>query len=409
MMAEKVIAIFGLIFVTSFVAKYIGPSLFGQIAFFTSLFQIVQVISQLGSDVVIFKRISINKTSGINLINSTLSVRVLVYFLFSLPILIYGFFTIHKDGYYFLIAVFISLFISSIDLYSVYYDSLLKSRVNTFINIAGLIISLLTRWFIAFFSLDPRFLVIPIIVSTLIPFLVRFYFFKRDNYSLMQINARKKRRYRRYLVLAGSTFVVSSISVTIYSKLSTLMLGFLTANSQVGIFSISSTLAGAWSFVALSFITSSFPAIFNEKDESIAIRKVANLAFVVILICLCVILGIYIFGEWFINIFYGEQYLNSYEPALILSFSTLLSLLGVISSRFIARHSGYLFLSKKSLFVTIVSLFLNFVLIYKYGVFGAVFAALITELLSLTILNYFYKHGMLLKVHLKFLSYKRVE
>ncbi|EEZ3694864.1 oligosaccharide flippase family protein, partial [Escherichia coli] len=58
MILEKAIAILGLIFVTSYVAKYVGTEIFGEIAYATSLFQIVQVVSQLGSDVLIFKRIS---------------------------------------------------------------------------------------------------------------------------------------------------------------------------------------------------------------------------------------------------------------------------------------------------------------------------------------------------------------
>ncbi|MBE0796893.1 oligosaccharide flippase family protein, partial [Escherichia coli] len=63
MMSEKIISIFGLIFVTSYVAKYVGPGTFGQISFSMSLFQIVQVIAQLGSSIIIFKRISKNKRS----------------------------------------------------------------------------------------------------------------------------------------------------------------------------------------------------------------------------------------------------------------------------------------------------------------------------------------------------------
>ncbi|MHA2484358.1 oligosaccharide flippase family protein [Escherichia coli] len=58
MMSEKIISLFGLIFVTSFVAKYVGAEVFGQIAFATSLFQIAMIIAQLGSDVIIFKRVS---------------------------------------------------------------------------------------------------------------------------------------------------------------------------------------------------------------------------------------------------------------------------------------------------------------------------------------------------------------
>jgi O-antigen/teichoic acid export membrane protein len=45
MISEKIISIFGLIFVTSFVAKYIGPENFGKLTFAGSLFAIVQTIS----------------------------------------------------------------------------------------------------------------------------------------------------------------------------------------------------------------------------------------------------------------------------------------------------------------------------------------------------------------------------
>ncbi|PAZ83487.1 polysaccharide biosynthesis protein, partial [Escherichia coli] len=77
MILEKAIAILGLIFVTSYVAKYVGTEIFGEIAYATSLFQIVQVVSQLGSDVLIFKRISKNTKSGIKLIQSTIFIRIM--------------------------------------------------------------------------------------------------------------------------------------------------------------------------------------------------------------------------------------------------------------------------------------------------------------------------------------------
>lgn len=50
-------------FVTSFVAKYIGPSRFGQLALAIAIFQVVQVVAQLGCDNIIFKRVSQNATS----------------------------------------------------------------------------------------------------------------------------------------------------------------------------------------------------------------------------------------------------------------------------------------------------------------------------------------------------------
>ncbi|HHL3485360.1 TPA: hypothetical protein ACQ53E_005176 [Klebsiella pneumoniae] len=79
MMSEKVITLFGLFFVTSFVAKYIGPSRFGQLALAIAIFQVVQVVAQLGCDNIIFKRVSQNATSGLKLIYSSFAIRAAIY------------------------------------------------------------------------------------------------------------------------------------------------------------------------------------------------------------------------------------------------------------------------------------------------------------------------------------------
>ena len=49
MMIEKCISIFGLIFVTSYVAKYIGPINFGKIALAATLFGFVQTLTWFGN------------------------------------------------------------------------------------------------------------------------------------------------------------------------------------------------------------------------------------------------------------------------------------------------------------------------------------------------------------------------
>jgi len=43
MMLEKIISMFGLIFVMSYVAKYIGPDNFGKIALATTIFTFVRL------------------------------------------------------------------------------------------------------------------------------------------------------------------------------------------------------------------------------------------------------------------------------------------------------------------------------------------------------------------------------
>jgi O-antigen/teichoic acid export membrane protein len=404
MMLEKVVSIFGLIFVTSFVAKYVGPSIFGEIAYATSLFQIIQVIAQLGSDVLIFKRVSRNENSGIKLINATVSLRGLVYFIASIPVLWYFYDKYDLTSFAYVFSVFLSCLFFSLDVFAIYNDAKLESKKNTVINMAGLLISLIIRWFIPFLKLNPLFLCVPIVLTSLIPFMVRLVAY-RKNFAIKPKFKRHKNKYIKYVLICGASLVVSTLSVAIYPRLGMLILGGIESSKAVGIFSVAATLAGSWAFVCNAFITSSLPGIFREKNEGETLTKAAGLSLIIIFISLAVIFGFYILGKFILELLYGNEFTTSYFPLLILCFSTFISLLGTISARIIAKYSGYTFLSKKMICVTLISVALNFVLIRLYGIIGAAIATLLTEVLSLTILNYFFRNGIIFKLHLATLSF----
>ncbi|MDI7001769.1 oligosaccharide flippase family protein [Klebsiella pneumoniae] len=401
MMAEKIISIFGVIFVTSFVAKYVGPDIFGQIAFATSLFQIAMIIAQFGSDVIIFKRVSKSEGSGIKLINSTISLRFLTYVLIAMPVILVSHKSGDARGLVFILACCISCLFSALDVVSIYYDARLESKKNTIINSAGLSICLILRWLVAILELDPMFLVIPIVLTGFLPFFLRRLSFRRISHKHRMIKAVYKRKYMKYLLSAGTAFVLSSISVAIYTRMSMLLLGYLYSNSIVGVFSVAVSLAASWSFICNAFITSNLPSVFSEKNDANAMEKAAKLNQIILMIGLPIILCVSFCGYYFIDLLYGQEFLAAYIPLVILSVSTLISSLGIISARFIARFSGYKFLSKKMLSVAFFSLIVNIPLIYFYGINGAAFATLITEVISLTLFNYLFKHGVVFKMHMR--------
>ncbi len=75
MMLEKFIGIFGVIFVMSYVAKYVGPENFGKIALATTLFTFVQTLTWFGNQEILFKRVSRNKNAGLQYLSSTQNIR----------------------------------------------------------------------------------------------------------------------------------------------------------------------------------------------------------------------------------------------------------------------------------------------------------------------------------------------
>ena len=86
--------------------------------------------------------------------------------------------------------------------------------------------------------------------------------FNRMENDGVNINRRKVFKYSRYLLLTGMTFVISAVSVAIYTRLSIWFLDYFYGKSYVGIFTIAVSLASSWSFVLLAINTYSFPQIF---------------------------------------------------------------------------------------------------------------------------------------------------
>lgn len=101
---------------------------------------------------------------------------------------------------------------------------------------------------------------------------------------------------------------------------------------------------------------------------------------------------------------YGGEYKGSITPCILLCFATLLSTLGMASSKIIIKFSGYRFLLFKTIFIMVLSMVLSFFLTLRFGLIGAASAVIITEAFSLTVVNYMFMQGFILLVHIEILK-----
>lgn len=398
-MSEKLVSIIGLIFVTSFVAKYVGPKIFGEISFATSLFQIVQIISQFGSDIIIFKRIGKNKTSGVKLIVSTVYLRLTTYILITFPVILYYWLFAHEFGFIFIVGCMLSCFFMAMDVFAIYNDATLNSKVNTIVNVAALIVCLFLRWLIAYLELEPRFLVVPIILTGFIPFVIRWFYFRKKIGREIKVKNKNQVRYIKYMFCVGSTFVISTISGAIYTRMSMLILGVMTNQIYVGIYAVAVSLSACWTFVCNAFITSTLPGLFSEKKDDKVLNGFSKLLLLVFIMSLPFLFFMIFLGKYLIGYLYGNAFTDAYIPLIILTLAAVISMLGTVSARLIAKYSGYSFLSKKSLCVVFTSGLINIPLIYQYGIIGAAVATFLTELISMSIYNYPFKNRIVFYMH----------
>lgn len=396
MMLEKVISIFGLIFVTSYVAKYIGPTNFGKIALATTLFTFVQTLTWFGNQEILFKRVSKNHQSGLNYLSNTQKIRFYLFLLMSLPILFALYVFTDLLTLVFGIATALATYFITQDIYAVYNNAVLHSYINAIVNMVGLSIALAVRYVIVLFEMEYAYLSIPIVLVTLIPYLLKRYWFNRS----LKTPILNQQKYRKYYFLAGGSLVISTLAVSFYTQITSLMLAKLTSLKDLGIYAVAVTLGTAWSFINFAVITSVLSKIYREKSHYESYVMVAKLNLVILAVSLSVVAVLGLLGQWIIEKLYGTAYQDAYKLLIILALSTMLSGLGTIAARLMVKEESYAYISKKMLFVALSALPISYGMIYVYGLIGAAYSVFIIELLSLTVFNYFYKDGLIFKIHL---------
>lgn len=395
MMSEKLLSIFGLIFVTSFVARYIGPENFGKLTFATSIFAIVQTIALFGSDNIIFQKTSKNPKTGERIIRAMMPVRNILYAIFATIVLTYLYFTVDHLTFVFSIASCVAMYFALHDVYSIYFNATLQSYINTICNIVAIIVSLILRFGVAHFELPISFLSIPIVIITLVPFLMRYIWFQRKK-TLGTLGALGD--HRRYMLKVGKKLIIYSLSIAIFTKTSQLFLG-LKSQHDLGIYTVAMTLGASFYFVLNALISSFFTQIYAQKDFDISQSMVARLNTLIATISLAACAFFAFFGHWIIKSFYGVAYQEANQILIFATIVTLFSGLSTIAEKYLMKFNAYDYLHKKTMYLVIFNIIITFSAVHLYSLYGAIFAILLTEMMSVTVFNYFYKNGLIFDVH----------
>lgn len=402
MLIEKAISLFGLIFIISAVAKYTGPSIYGEISLAASIFIVIKTIAQLGLDQIFFKYISQKKQFHFLFFKNASQLISIIYLILSVIIIFISYFHASPTGFYFILATFLAYYFNSIDLLNAYYEGMLLSKINVFANVIGLLISLVMRWAIVVLEVDYIYLCVPIVMMTLVPFLIKVLFYYKKYLVSSKMVLRKTVKNKRYMVYflgAGFPLMLAVITATINGQASNFLLGYLENTASVGIFSIAFVLAGAWCIVPTTLIMSYMTSIYsvNNNDYLTYIKISSKILKNISLLSLFIVLVLYVFSPYFINWLYGKEFSQSIQVFQFLVFFQLLWVINFLFSRIIIKFNGFRFLAIKSVMLCVLNIMISYIFIKEKGVIGAAVALIIVESLSL-VANFLFKPAKFLNV-----------
>lgn len=388
-------------------ARYLGVSIYGTLSLSLVIISFLKVINVAGLNQGIKKYIPLyfenNKSEANNLL-----IGSMVYIIATGILLIILNFFFGKYGIFFLknenIYLAISILILSLPFYGIskivnsYLLAIKKAKVSYLLNNA-LYPSILL--FFVFCVLNLKSSLITVSLAFLAAAVVTFGFslFFLFKYKILQITKVNK-------ILPPFSFLKFSLTLGLMGMLSLfliridiIMVGYFLSSKDVGFYKAAFTIAVLVSFL-LPIINNIFPplisSLYTKSDLSslsslykLTTRWVTTFGLFIYLLFLFI-------GKDLLKVF-GANFVEAYDILLVLGLAQIVNI-SVGSAGFMLSMSGS---QKKELLnviiVIILNLFLNIILIKRYGVIGAAFATAI----AITLVNLI----RLIQVYMKFKIY----
>lgn len=182
--------------------------------------------------------------------------------------------------------------------------------------------------------------------------------------------------------------VFSSLGVVASTYADRLMIKEMLSFSELGEYSVAARLASGMTLLTIGFQSALAPLIYSQLDNPDTPRNLNKLLRYYVVIGVGFVLVVFLISELLIGLLVGEGYSKAPDILVILSCSVLLS-------------SAYLFfpglsIAKKThilaavnIFAGVINLLLNFIMIPKFGIYGAGIATLIGSFFTLFLNCYF--------------------
>jgi O-antigen/teichoic acid export membrane protein len=201
---------------------------------------------------------------------------------------------------------------------------------------------------------------------------------KRQGLKILWRNIAVKIHLKPMLIL-----FVSTVAISIFTALDTVMLGFLSSYEEVGYFTSPNKIIVAIMMGFGAINTALVPRLAfnnqqnNEKANSILLQKTLDIN---LLFTVPIAIGLCLISARFVPAFFGNEFTGSIVPMLVLSFKVIVVMINSFLGTSILLALGYENKFVKVLILTaIIAIIIKWIFIPKFGAIGAAWTSLAAE------------------------------
>lgn len=379
-------SILGLI-INRLTAEYLGASNYGVINYALTLFAFVTPIAQLGLSVVIIQDVVENSNEEGEILGSAIYSSLLSSGICYICALVFVAIVNSGETDVFLccLAYGVTLFAQALHLIIYWYQAKLLSKYLSILSIIAYLVTTLYKvvllinhsavWLFALsYSIDYGVIAI-----------IGLIFFKSKSGRPLKISKQKC----ICLLNKSKYFIIPNIMLTIFGQTDKLMLKWLMGNEEIGLYTAAYNCAGVLSFVFVAIIDSFRPAILesNKTNFTLFAENIKSLFSVLIYFSLVVCVIFTLFSDFIILLLYGTEYIYASNVLKVTVWHTIFTYIGPARDTWILAKEKQSILWKINLTGAIINIILNIIFIYLWGIIGAAWASVISQICVYVILG----------------------
>jgi len=374
------------------VARYLGPNQFGLFSYSIAFASIFSSIAKLGLDGVVVRDL-VRYPSRRDLYMGTAFWLKLMGAGVMLAIMAFAVQLTSNDATTSLYIIIIAsgTVFQSFEVVDFYFQSKVLSKFVSICKLVQLFISSLLKLYLIFANADLIWFVVVTLVDQ-ITLSTAFCIAYRHQRVGGFYNSFDFEIGRKFLV-NGWPLIISSFIIMIYMRIDQVMIKEMLGEKEVGLYSAASRVSEVWYFIPVLITNSLFPSIVNAKEKSIELYylRLNKLYFLMFWMAVVIALPVTFFSKFIINIMYGEYYGDAANVLVVQIWAGIFVFIGVASSKWFISEGLQKYLTFNTMAGAILNVFLNLILIPKFGIVGSAIATIASQSVASYFMNLFFK------------------
>jgi len=375
-------------------ARYLGPERYGALSYAISFVSLVYVLGKLGLDNIVIREIIQDDKRQDALLGTAFNLNLIGGFIVFLVSVALIYLMKPHDDLIVTLVIIISLgyIFQAFNVIDLWFQSQLKSKYAAISSNIVVFIFFLAKVMLVILHASLVTLALVITLELLFSGIGLWITYKLLGFTLKTWKFSAKIA----LVLFKDSWplILSGLAIMVYMRIDQIMIGNITGEKELGIYSVAVTISEIWYFIPMAIFSSVYPKIieFRQRSQYLYFKRLQQLFNFMVHLGYSVAIFFMFFSKPIISIVFGQEYLQAASILSIHIWTGVFIGLGVASEQFLLAENFTKISFYRAGTGAVFNIILNLILIPKYGGIGAAIATLIAQFMAGYFFDLFNSH-----------------